>query len=349
MKNLSLFLLFAFVILSLNISKADTWRVNNNPLYTEGCDHCFSQLQDAVNSPLVNPGDTIHIEASTTDYEGVDITKRLVIIGTGYFLDENGPLQQNQLSATIKGDVNLMEGSEGTKLIGLRIKGSYAEIGIFTNDISIERCYSGSAGIFFQNNDWSISNIEIDRCYLSQISRIGYPDPINNLHITNCYIDGGAYLPGEGANQYTGVFAHNVVNGKLGGSNGIDYYNNIFKGEFPEGDNSTSNVFNNIFTDELPDWLSESDNMFMPEGTVFVAEGSTDGILQVNPPNICPECYEGYDPGGANDVEIGMFGGNTPYFLSGIPNIPTVYKLHSNTNVYQSDTTHVAISTCTNH
>lgn len=347
MKKLTLLLLFAFALFTGDILMADTWRVNNNPLYTDGCDHCFSQLQDAVNSTMVSPGDTIHIEASTLEYEGVDIDKKLVIIGPGYFLDENNGLQQNQLHATVAGDINLNAGSEGTVLIGLRIKKAYASINIYTDNITVKRCYSGSAGLYFMNNDWSISNIYISQCFLSKLSHLSYTDPISNLNISNCYI-GGANLPSSGTNIYEGVFTQNVVAGNFESSSGMEIYNNVFKDEFEQGDNTTSNVFNNIFTSELPEWLEESSNIFIAEGTVFVAEGTTDGILQLNPPNICPECYQGYDPGGSNDVEIGMYGGNSPYVLSGIPNIPTVYELHNSTNVYQGDTTHVTISTRTN-
>ncbi len=349
MKKLTIITLLTMAFFLGNHLHADTWRVNNNPLYTNGCDHCFSELQEAVNSTMVSPGDTIHIEASTSDYEGVDIDKQLVIIGPGYFLNENNGLQQNQLNATVNGDINLNAGCEGSVLTGLRVKGAYASINIYTDDINIKRCYSGSAGLYFNNNEWTISNIYIAQCFLSKITHIGYPDPITNLNISNCYIDGGVYLPGSGSDIYEGVFTQNVVAGNFESSNGIDVYNNIFKSEYEQGNNSTSNVFNNIFTSELPVWLDGSSNIHLPEGTVFIAEGSPDGILHLNPSNICPECYQGYSPSGTNDEELGIYGGSAPYVLSGIPSIPTVYELHNSTHVYQSDTTHVTIGTRSNY
>lgn len=342
--------LFVFIVagfFTAHTTFADIWRVNNNSLYTESCDHCFSNIQDAVNSSLVSPGDTIHIEASTVNYDGADITKPLTIIGPGYFLNENGQPQQNQIGATIASSINLMPGCEGTKLIGLHLDTPYTRIGIDTDDITITRCYSGAAGISFRNNNTTLNNIVISKCYISRIGRVSYPDPISNLHISNCYIENYVSLGSE-SNGYEGTFTQNVVGGNMEGGSGMDYYNNIFKSGFDQWDNSVSNVFNNIFTYEIPAWLSGGDNFNLPETTVFVAEGSTDGIHKVNPENICAECYMGYNPSGPNDEEMGMFGGNSPYVLSGIPNVPTIYELHNSANVYQGDTTHVTISTRSN-
>ena len=112
MKKLTFITLMAIGLLSANHLYADTWRVNNNPLYTDGCDHCFSELQEAVNSTMVSPGDTIHVEASGINYDGADITKELTIIGTGYFLNENGQLQQNQQSSIFGDPIVLAPGSQ---------------------------------------------------------------------------------------------------------------------------------------------------------------------------------------------------------------------------------------------
>jgi len=60
--------------------------------------------------------------------------------------------------------------------------------------------------------------------------------------------------------------------------------------------------------------------------TVFVGEGSTDGQWQI---------LEGgpADGTGTFGTDIGMFGGNTPYILSGIPKLPTIYEFTSPSNV----------------
>jgi hypothetical protein len=44
---------------------------------------------------------------------------------------------------------------------------------------------------------------------------------------------------------------------------------------------------------------------------------------------------------GENGVDCGMFGGSTPYILSGMPNIPAIYYL--NTPMVPSDVIDVAI------
>jgi hypothetical protein len=77
--------------------------------------------------------------------------------------------------------------------------------------------------------------------------------------------------------------------------------NNIFRGEvFVYGSN---NIVSNNVTDN---------------GQVFVGTGSTDGQWQLKPGSPAIGA-------GVGGVDCGMFGGDSPYVLSGIPSIPTIY------------------------
>jgi hypothetical protein len=342
MKTIIIAILLAVVSSS---GYAKTWRVNNNSIYTTGCKNCFSSLQDANNSTSVSPGDTIHLEASGTDYTETLISKRLVIIGTGYFLDENGSLQQNLVSATVLG-IELNAGSAGTTLIGVNIANAYAaDIDIRVGDIKILKCYIEDGIYFYNSSPSTLNNIIINQCYIGRAIDDPYdPGAINNLNISNSYIDGYIEISVKN-NNYSGVFAHNAVKGTITGSSGIKYYNNIFKNDFTAAKNSTTNVYNNIFTKAVPSWLSSSSNISVAEATVFLSSGSSDGKLKVNPSNICPDCYTGY-PGGT--AEIGMFGGNTPYVLSGISTIPTIYDLKGGATSFKGDTIKIQIGTRSN-
>ena len=48
-------------------------------------------------------GDTIYIESSPVPYGPLDMYKRLVVIGTGYFLSENDSTQANTEIASLCG------------------------------------------------------------------------------------------------------------------------------------------------------------------------------------------------------------------------------------------------------
>lgn len=331
--------------------RANIWRVNNNAIYTQNCTHCFSSIQSAVNSVSVLPGDTLHVEASNVNYAGVTFTKKLVIIGPGYFLNENGVLQQNQLGATVYGNVTFNAGSEGTTMLGMIISGGSANdnVLIHVNDIAIKRCYV-KGYIAFSNSN-VISNILITQSYIKEsvyASNYFNYATVNNLVVLNNYL-GYDIILGSTYNRCHGIFAQNVVNGAIEGSSGMNYYNNIITGNFIESNNSTSNVHDNIFTGSIPTWLSTGTNHSVPYATVFVSNGTSDGIYKLNSSGTCAACYQGFHASGTNNVEMGMYGGLTPYILSGIPDVPTIYKLQNNPTVHQGDTTVVSIGTRSNN
>ena len=106
-------------------------RVNNNP----AADPDYATLQ-AANDAASN-GDTIYVEGSPTDYDGADISKKLVIIGPGYFLTDNDSTQAFGISATFKSAIDFQAGSAGSIITGCNINDG---IGLYVNDISIIRC-----------------------------------------------------------------------------------------------------------------------------------------------------------------------------------------------------------------
>jgi len=92
---------------------ATVWRVNNNP----GVDADFNNLQTAINDAAVQPFDTLYVEGSNTSYGDIDIDKPLVLIGTGYFLNENDTTQANKNPSKIS-TVDFNSGSAGSVLKG---------------------------------------------------------------------------------------------------------------------------------------------------------------------------------------------------------------------------------------
>src|SRR5690606_11236363 len=72
----------------------------NNQLRSDPAQRIFSTLEEAHN--FANPGDTLMVEGSPLEYENVTFTKRLVVIGTGYFLSENPQTNANILSSVVR-------------------------------------------------------------------------------------------------------------------------------------------------------------------------------------------------------------------------------------------------------
>lgn len=343
----------AVLILFPFSSSATKWRVNNNPTYTNGCSHCFSELQDAVDNTSVSQGDTIYVEASTAVYAPTTINKKLVIIGTGYFLNENvlpSPLQHNALAATVS-SITFVAGSDYSVLKGIAIddvNASWSDITFSDNvsHITIERCYIVES-IVFNNTASTISDIVIKQCYVDYdiTTATNIVDPILNLTVSNCYIDNKLNLTNGNIN--TGTVTHNVIKNGVGAHSGVIFFNNIFKGgTFAQNTNSIVNVYSNLFiASAVPAWLAGGTNIAATSSTVFGSTGTTDGILKLNPSGVCPQCYQAY-PG---TEQFGMFGGSEPYLLSGIPNVPTIYKLQSPPSTEQGGTLNVTISTKSNN
>jgi len=103
MKKIQLLIITTTIITGIFFTlqaDATIWRVNNrsnyngSTLYGENFGGSpaypvFAQINQAVAFGIVNSGDTIHVEGSTTTYDFATITKQLVIIGTGYLLTDN--------------------------------------------------------------------------------------------------------------------------------------------------------------------------------------------------------------------------------------------------------------------
>lgn len=352
MRTTNLFTTTAFAVLMLCglTSKATIWRVNNNPNYTQGCNHCFSSLQAANDSSIVMAGDTIHLEASSIIYLGpgpsgeTSITKRLVILGPGYFLNQNSGLQKTTVSSTmerLKFDI----GSENSTTKGITIN---TDLYIQTSGITIESCLITSEVIF--SNTIDINNVTIKKCFLNIVKNNGTPigHNISNLILTNSYISGRLILF-SATYTYSGEVSHNVFNftsaNQLHIKSDIQFYNNIVSVTlFNQNNNGINNVHDNIFIPSPPAWLVGGNNYSENLATVFPVTGSPDSILNVNPIGICPVCYTAF-PGNAT---FGMYGGADPYRLSGIPNIPAIYQLASPLNAPQGGTINVNISTRSN-
>jgi hypothetical protein len=348
---LSAFVVITSMLLNSLPCNATVWRVNNNPNYTQGCNHCFNSLQAANDTSIVIPGDTIHLEASSIDYVGSGtnetmLSKKLVILGPGYFLNQNLNLQKNAVSATIR-KLKIMPGSNYSIIKGVSFYWGSNIYGIEIFNVSnllIESCYFGK-GIKFSNSN-PISDITLKKCYITEALGSTNAANISNILITNCYFGSTVDLYQAGFSR-SGEIAHCVIN-----SNNIDigsnivFYNNIATiNTLTQNNNGITNVHDNIFIGSLPSWLSGGNNIALSNATVFTSTGSPDSILNVNPIGTCPQCYTAF-PG---NEAFGIFGGVDPYKLSGIPNIPAIYQLQSPLNVIQGTPTNVTISTRSNN
>ncbi|MCK9612164.1 MAG: hypothetical protein PHR81_02785 [Bacteroidales bacterium] len=316
------YIMFAVIMITAFTTQAARIRVNNQGL---GAPH--TTINAAINAAA--SGDTIYVEGSPVNYSGFSCSKRVVIIGPGYFLGNNPQTQANQFNATVGGS-SFYEGSTGSIVMGIKFSSGnyYTCIDIHDTCITIKRnCFYlssthsdnqpairiyASKTIIVQNyieragNGWAI--------YTPNSGTIG-------LIISNNYIahtSGGTAL--NNLSNGSATVTHNVFSGNVYLYN-ANVFNNIIKnGNFSSTNSIVSNNIGNGTQFPLPDNMQNVDM-----NLVFnLSDPSPDGkyrlIDDVSNPAI------GY---GALGEDCGMFGGNNPYKLSGIPPVPAIYYFYA--------------------
>jgi len=306
--NKKLIVIFLITI-AANLN-ATVYRVNNNP----GIDADFNSFSEAQSE--ANAGDTLYLGGSQVSYGNIVFTKPLVVIGPGYFLEDNPETQMNKNSAKL-GTINFNSASEGSKIMGLEIQD---EITVSTGNIDIRnniiRSIVISASTDFQK--LLIAQNYIVGAHSTGILGNG-SSFVSGICITNNYISKGQF---GGAisfnNNFSGVFSNNIFVGN------VNVFNSTFSNNIQSYQSQTINnntYFNNIgHEDQFPSGNGNQQYVNMED--IFVGEtgNTTDGQWQLKTGS--PAIGAGID-----GSDCGIFGGQTPYVLSGMPPIPAVYEI----------------------
>jgi hypothetical protein len=309
---------------------AKIWIVDSNAGSTA---KDFTTLQAAHDGAAA--GDTLYMIGSPNNYitGKVVFTKRLIVIGPGYFLNENPDTQASIAVAFVDSQVplqceelNFGPGSDGSAIMGMVILG---RIVITTNNILIKRNYiSQTGGCASTALDISGSNVMVVQNFFDPGTlNTGSSDVNVNAGFSNVLI----------LNNY---FAHNCAGCGAGvaaitsSGSSIEVSNNyILAATIVTNATVQNNIFNNGNTfsatssivrnnlhvgNVLPGGNGNQNNVNM--SNVFLFSGTTDGRYQLKAAS--PAIGAGF--GG---VDAGMFGGAEPYVLSGIPPVPAIYSI----------------------
>ena len=334
-------------------SFAKIWRINNHSNYdgsTLWGDNfggtaaypVFAQIDQVVAFGIVNAGDTLHVEGSTTVYSFATITKKLVIIGTGYFLTDN-PNTSNNVLATKLARIAFNAGSENSQLIGVDMVSAGnsfdRDVYINVNGITVKRCRIEGQVVFgFPLSDvYIIQNFFPNTVVNNAINTNGNSfftpptDLVFNNNICQKTLTWGTPI----ANPTTmwpilqcnnNVFdgPDNLANPNLAFSTS-EFKNNILMPTNAKVNISASagNVSYNIGT--LSTQFGAADNNLVVPAitTIFVTSASPDGSYQVADGTVA-------DNSGSDGTDRGAFGGTaviSRYTLSGLAAIPVVYEI----------------------
>lgn len=324
-------------------ANAKIWRVNNNATGTYGDNMggtvtfpVFKQLAEVNSSNLVVPGDTIHLEGSATVYDNATLAKRLIIIGPGYFLNENPNVSTNVLPSTVS-YLTYNNGTQGSQLIGVHVQHSFG-IGINTSNILIKRCKID----YDVTLTFEISDIRIIQNYFSNVSQnsasavsghsFGFPTDV----VFNNNICRKTLILRNSSTVYTLLECKNnvfespaITNNPSIELNAGSFQNNILvtPNAIVNINNGTNqNVSFNISASASNQFGMANNNIVVTNmTTLFVdpASNTTDGDYQLRSGS----------PGsntGSDGTDRGAFGGLAPanrYTLSGLPPIPVIYEI----------------------
>jgi hypothetical protein len=337
----------------LQNTQAKIWRINNKSNYdgaTLWGDNLggtaaypvFTEVNQAVAFGIVNNGDTLHIEGSTAIYQPTTITKRLVLIGAGYFLTQNPNTSASTLDSRIE-QIIFNTGSSGSYAIGLNVvnngNGADGAVYVNVNSITIKRCR-------IERYVWFgtlLQNVTIIENFFA------------NTIATNCLSTNGngAFVPPTDI-----IFNNNICQKVLTWGTPLanptifwpilQCRNNVFDGPdnlaTPNLAFSSSEFSNNILmpTNAVVNIQASSGVIRNNIGTISTQFGTTNNNLVV--PAITSLFIASISPDGAYQIQSGSqasnngtdgtdrgaFGGaavTSRYTLSGLAPVPVIYEI----------------------
>ena len=313
------------ILLLLNLTctlsaTAKIHTVNNTP----GTNRDFEDLVTAHASAF--DGDTIHIEGSTNSYGSLTITKRLVIIGPGYFLDENPdtPVSTSAivanftLSRTNQNDP--FSGASGTEILGLSFTQlSSSGVTVQVSDTKIYKCEINS-NVYISGEDVSGTTVIQNYFHGDGLDHLSSNTGLNSINFSNNIVS----TPFIIADNSTGNILHNLF---LGGSFNAEAFSggirsNIFTSTNEQNFEISATGNDMISHNTLANGklgVSNDNNVASPN-SLFLGEnnGSTDGQYQLlsTASAVLNNAHDG--------TNRGPFGGNLPYNLSGLGSIPVI-------------------------
>ncbi|MDL2223419.1 hypothetical protein LJB98_04910 [Bacteroidales bacterium OttesenSCG-928-M11] len=289
-----LFILLAVVIGGMQTMSAKTWRVNNLDNSAD-----FQDMDKAIET--IAAGDTIYLEGSSNYYILSNaITKKVAIIGPGYFLEENPNTQVSKTPAQIR-STNATTGivllAAGISIEGVNLY-HYTYVG--ADNITIKRCYMGNDISFTKQVNAVVNNATIIQNYVYG-NKIDGNNIANNCIVTNNLSHGISFFNKSTIENNTIISTASTA---LSNNTGCSIKNNITTGTSYY--NTNCDISNNS-TATTSDYITQS-------------TASTDGKYQI-------ASTSALMTSGTNGSQIGAFGGSSPYVLSGLPSVPHIYEI----------------------
>ncbi|MEL6675447.1 MAG: hypothetical protein AAFR61_24780 [Bacteroidota bacterium] len=330
---------FLLCLCMASLSYATTLRVNNTP----GSNAPYTDLTTAHS--VASPGDTLYIEGSNVNYGSLTITKKLVIIGPGYFTAQNectpaslpAEVHVFTLQQTITNDP--ASGAAGTEIVGISFTDlSISGLEVYVNDVKVIKCRINRY-LYIRDVNVTGTTMIQNYCEGQALSSLSINPGLNNIVFSNNIVNGNFSI----VDNSSGMIQHNVF---LGSTFNVEVFNGSIRSNISTSTNTNSFKVSTTGQGSLTDntaaagqFGSSNGNNTANPTTLFLgaATASTDGEYQLLPSAILVK-------GNAHDgTDRGAFGGNTPYVLSGVPDIPFIKTIILSTTVFPANPLEVRI------
>ena len=307
----SLFIVFMFLVFTGSAAHA-TIIIVDNKVPSAGQYSTLQAAHDAASN-----GDTIYVYPSGVAYNAITVTKQLHLVGTGF--DYPG---EDLNTTLIYGLFTFDPGSDNSTLEGFRNGGNFS-IMINSNNIIIKR----NRLLTINVASYHVGNVIIGNfIYSNGIAAVIEVSDYNEILIANNFI----------SNTYSNSNQRTVM--ASGANITINLIHNVIKGynHSISVDNSNKFIANNIivfgratgcstgtyYNMDDQHWLPNSNGNILDAdmNSVFVDKDNYNFHLLPNSPA---------RGAGQNDVDMGIYGGSTPFVDGGAPGIPSIIQIQS--------------------
>lgn len=296
----------------------------------------FSDLQSAIDA--ANPNDWIYVYPG--NYESIVVNKPVRLTGVGYYLLDNYDIEPDRSAhATLSGLLSVESTGSGAIIESLAI--GNVEITDASN-VFLRRCHVGG-----YMNLSNTSNVIISSSYFRTSSVLYDASPYVVSGTTQALFENCVFNPAYKSCNYgcTRLYyafganggTHNLVferciftlsprfvrgTGQLTFSDCIFYRQGNAVGTPSSGADYTSAYTNNISVSSRPSGGSNIDNVDHTSIFASTSNLSFDAGFQLAPDS--PAKGSAGDGG-----DCGVFDGANPYILSGVPELPLIYRIEA--------------------
>lgn len=296
-------------------SHATSWRVNSNT--TRGAH--FADINAAMSSTDVQDGDTLYLDPGCNLSSTQNVTKRVTIIGNGFFHD----LAQPYGFATISSYIYLK--AAGCKIEGVIIN---QNLYIAADNVTVERCNiytSGNTGISYSGSNCKYATIRNCRIasYNDEISGAGCDDVRTTGWTIENNIILGYWYNSDICRLNAATIRNNYIYMDHSEKCFYDLKNCTITNNIIVNVNNKNNIMGGTFTDNtyLHNVISAAENTNYPnnkyldsndQAAIFTLSGSNDQQYQL--------CEGSPAKGYATDGgDCGPYGSGYTYVPGGLP------------------------------